>query len=71
MFKPAKIEYLPKMNFRYRLLKVENEWYLMEVDRPIITRCCNILLTMIGWKAFKQSTLGIFPRVLCFFLLPF
>ena len=37
MFKPAKIEYLPKMNFRYRLLKVENEWYLMEVDRPIIT----------------------------------
>ena len=24
------------MNFRYRLLKVENEWYLMEVDRPII-----------------------------------
>lgn len=37
MFKPAKIEYLPKMNFRYRLLKVENKWYLMEVDRPIIT----------------------------------
>lgn len=37
MFKPAKIEYLPKMNFRYRLLKVENEWYLMEVDRPIMT----------------------------------
>ena len=37
MFKPAKIEYLPTMNFRYRLLKVENEWYLMEVDRPIIT----------------------------------
>lgn len=36
MFKPAKIERLPKMNFRYRLLKVENEWYLMEVDRPII-----------------------------------
>lgn len=36
MFKKAKIEYLPKMNFRYRLLKVENEWYLMEVDRPII-----------------------------------
>ena len=25
------------MNFRYRLLKVENKWYLMEVDRPIIT----------------------------------
>ena len=37
MFKPAKIEYLPKMNFRYRLLKVENEWCLMEADRPIIT----------------------------------
>lgn len=37
MFKPAKIEYLPKMDFRYRLLKVENEWYLMEVDRPIMT----------------------------------
>lgn len=37
MFKPAKIEYLPKMNFRYRLLKIENEWYLIEVDRPIIT----------------------------------
>lgn len=37
MFKPAKIERLPKMNFRYRLLKVENEWYLMEVDRPIMT----------------------------------
>ncbi len=36
MFKPAKIDHLPKMNFRYRLLKVGNEWYLMEVDRPII-----------------------------------
>ena len=36
MFKPAKIDRLPKMNFRCRLLKVENEWYLMEVDRPII-----------------------------------
>lgn len=37
MFKPAKIDRLPKMNFRYRLLKVENEWYLMDVDRPIVT----------------------------------
>lgn len=37
MFHPAKIDRLPKMNFRYRLLKVENEWYLMEVDRPIVT----------------------------------
>ena len=37
MFKPAKIDRLPKMNFRYRLLKVDNEWYLMEADRPIIT----------------------------------
>lgn len=36
MFKPAKIDRLPKMNFRYRLLKVGDEWYLMEVDRPII-----------------------------------
>lgn len=36
MFKKAKIDRLPKMNFRYRLLKVENEWYLMDVDRPII-----------------------------------
>ena len=35
------------------------------------TKDCNIFLTMTGWKAFKQSTLGIFPRVLCFFLLPF
>lgn len=24
------------MNFRYHLLKVDGEWYLMEVDRPII-----------------------------------
>ena len=36
MFKPAKIERLPKMNFRYHLLKVDGVWYLMEVDRPII-----------------------------------
>ena len=36
MFKPAKIERLPKMNFRYHLLKVDGAWYLMEVDRPII-----------------------------------
>lgn len=36
MFKKAKIERLPKMNFRYHLLKVDGEWYLMEVDRPII-----------------------------------
>ncbi|MCP8963272.1 MULTISPECIES: DUF443 family protein [unclassified Streptococcus] len=33
---PSKIERLPKMNFRYHLLKVDGEWYLMEVDRPII-----------------------------------
>lgn len=36
MFQPAKIERLPKMNFRYHLLKVDGAWYLMEVDRPII-----------------------------------
>lgn len=36
MFMPSKIERLPKMNFRYHLLKVDGEWYLMEVDRPII-----------------------------------
>ena len=36
MFKLAKIERLPKMNFRYHLLKVDGVWYLMEVDRPII-----------------------------------
>lgn len=36
MFQPAKIERLPKMNFRYHLLKVDGVWYLMEVDRPII-----------------------------------
>lgn len=36
MFQPAKIERLPKMNFRYHLLKVDGMWYLMEVDRPII-----------------------------------
>ena len=36
MFQPAKIERLPKMNFRYHLLKVDGEWYLMEVDRPIV-----------------------------------
>ena len=33
MFKLAKIERLPKMNFRYHLLKVDGEWYLMEVDQ--------------------------------------
>ena len=54
MFKPAKIEYLPKMNFRYRLLKVENEWYLMEADRPIIiTYFLPWLVYFISHKAYQ------------------
>ena len=56
MFKPAKIDRLPKMNFRYRLLKVENEWYLMEVDRPIIiTYFLPWFVYFIPYKAYQLT----------------
>ena len=56
MFKPAKIERLPKMNFRYHLLKVDGEWYLMEVDRPIIiTYFLPWLVYFIPHKAYQLT----------------
>lgn len=56
MFKPAKIDRLPKMNFCYRLLKVENEWYLMEADRPIIiTYFLPWLVYFIPHKAYQLT----------------
>ena len=68
MFKPAKIEYLPKMNFRYRLLKVENEWYLMEVDRPIITSYFLPWFTFFvphkGYQLTEDEVEAIAPKVL-------
>jgi hypothetical protein len=68
MFKPAKIDRLPKMNFRYRLLKVENEWYLMEADRPIIiTYFLPWLVYFISHKAYQlteDEVEAIAPKVL-------
>ena len=68
MFKPAKIEYLPKMNFRYRLLKVENKWYLMEVDRPIITSYFLSWFTYFvphkGYQLTEDEVEAIAPKVL-------
>ena len=68
MFKPAKIDRLPKMNFRYRLLKVENEWYLMEADRPIIiTYFLPWLVYFIPHKAYQlteDEVEAIAPKVL-------
>lgn len=68
MFKPAKIDRLPKMNFRYRLLKVENEWYLMEVDRPIIiTYFLPWFVYFIPHKAYmltEDEVQAIAPKVL-------
>lgn len=68
MFKPAKIDRLPKMNFRYRLLKVENERYLMEADRPIIiTYFLPWLVYFISHKAYQlteDEVEAIAPKVL-------
>lgn len=68
MFKPAKIDRLPKMNLRYRLLKVENEWYLMEVDCPIIiTYFLPWLVYFIPHKAYQlteDEVEAIAPKVL-------
>ena len=68
MFKPAKIDQLPKMNFRYRLLKVGNEWYLMEVDRPIIiTYFLPWFVYFIPHKAYlltEDEVQAIAPKVL-------
>lgn len=56
MFKPAKIERLPKMNFRYHLLKVDGAWYLMEVDRPtIITYFLPWFVYFIPHKAYQLT----------------
>ena len=67
MFKPAKIERLPKMNFRYHLLKVDGEWYLMEVDRPIIiTYFLPWFVYFISHKAYKlkeNEVKAIAPKV--------
>lgn len=68
MFKPAKIDRLPKMNFRYRLLKVENEWYLMEVDRPIIITYFLPWFTYFiphkGYQLTEDEVEAIAPKVL-------
>ena len=68
MFKKAKIDRLPKMNFRYRLLKVENEWYLMEVDRPIITSYFLPWFTYFvphkGYQLTEDEVEAIAPKVL-------
>lgn len=36
MLQKANIEHLAKKNFRYRILNVDNEHYLVDVDRPFI-----------------------------------
>lgn len=68
MFHPAKIDRLPKMNFRYRLLKVENEWYLMEVDRPIVTSYFLPWFTYFvphkGYQLTEDEVQTIAPKVL-------
>ena len=68
MFHPAKIDRLPKMNFRYRLLKVENEWYLMEVDRPIVTSYFLPWFTYFvphkGYQLTEDEVEAIAPKVL-------
>lgn len=68
MFKPAKIERLPKMNFRYHLLKVDGEWYLMEVDRPIITSYFLPWFTYFvphkGYQLTEDEVEAIAPKVL-------
>ncbi|AER18815.1 hypothetical protein SSUD12_0490 [Streptococcus suis D12] len=38
--------------------------FLEEVNEDTTINNCNILLNMIGCKALKLSTLGLFPRVL-------
>ena len=56
------------MNFRYRLLKVENEWYLMEVDRPIITSYFLPWFTYFvphkGYQLTEDEVEAIAPKVL-------
>ena len=68
MFKPAKIDRLPKMDLRYHLLKVDGEWYLMEVDRPIIiTYFLPWLVYFIPHKAYQlteDEVEAIAPKVL-------
>ena len=68
MFKLAKIDRLPKMNFRYRLLKVENEWYLMDVDRPIIITYFLPWFTYFiphkGYQLTEDEVEAIAPKVL-------
>ena len=68
MFKPAKIDRLPKMNFRYRLLKVGDEWYLMEVDRPIIITYFLPWFTYFiphkGYQLTEDEVEAIAPKVL-------
>ena len=34
MLKKAKIEQLSKINFRYRILQMDGESYLIDADRP-------------------------------------
>ena len=36
MFKKAEMEPLAKRNLRYRILKTEDEYYLLDVERPFL-----------------------------------
>ena len=36
MFKKAEMELLAKRNLRYRILKTEDEYYLLDVERPFL-----------------------------------
>ncbi len=56
MFKPAKSNGCRKMNFRYHLLKVDGEWYLMEsigrLSSPIF---CPWFVSFDSHKAYQLT----------------
>ena len=56
MFKKAEMELLAKRNLRYRILKTEDEYYLLDVERPfLIVYFLPLLIYFVPHRCYEMS----------------
>lgn len=56
MFKKAKMEPLAKKNLRYRILKTEDRYYLLDVERPfLIVYFLPLLIYFVPHRCYEMS----------------
>ena len=56
MFKKAEMEPLAKRNLRYRILKTEDEYYLLDVERPfLIVYFLPLLIYFVPHRCYEMS----------------